>query len=479
MSRPSLLLAPVTELRALIDKKELSPVELVDLSLARIEELNPGVNAFIQVLADEARESARGSEDRIRRGEGRPLEGIPIAIKDVVMVAGTSFRLGSAAMPDTAIPMESEQVSRLRQAGAVIAGKTHMPEFGSTAASEGKLYGATFNPWNLNHTSGGSSSGSAAAVAAGMIPAAHGADGGGSLRIPASWCGLFTMKPSRGRVSPAPLTDILHNTVYGFLTRTVRDCALLMDQVSGYVLGDTDWAPPPSRPFVEECDRPPGRLRIGVSLKPPIDVVVEESCLSTTRQAAQLCESLGHDVEEHELAWSFGSPLLGDGFWDMWAGIFGFVVKLLMGYGLDPDHLEPHNRELWKRSAEITATDYLGFVSALQDGLLPILNSWKTYDVVLTPATAAPAPRIGELWNGADSDPMAVFYNCLRVVPFSPLFNFTGQPAACLPLGSQEDLPIGVQAVGRPGDESTLFRLSAQIEEAHQWSGRQPEVIAR
>lgn len=469
-----LLFTPALELRDMIAAKELSPVELVEACLARIEEVDPKVNAFIQVLADEARTAAIDSEDRAGRGEARPLEGIPIPIKDIVFVKGTALTLGSRMMPGVSFDVDSEQVARLRRAGAVIIGQTHMPEFGSTAASESVRYGATRNPWNLDHSPGASSSGAAAAVAAGMVPAAHGADGGGSLRIPASCCGLFTIKPSRGRVSDAPLSDILHTNVFGFLTRTVRDNALLLDQVAGYVFGDMYWPPPQERPYLEECERDPGRLRIGVDVRPPLDVPVHPACEAAVRDAADLCASLGHRVEDHQLDWrdEETSAL----FLDVWAAQFGFVVESLLKLGLDPDLLEPHNRALWEHSKNISAAQYLMSYGSMQDRLKRLVASWETYDVVLTPVLAQPPPRIGALFEGADQDPLAPLTNSAPFAPYTAHFNFTGQPATSWPLGWHEGLPIGVQAAGKPGDEATLFRLSAQVEAARPWADHRPPI---
>jgi amidase len=471
-----LLFTPVTELVELVSTKQLSPVELVDASLARIEELDPKINAFTLVLADQARAAARESEDRVVRGEARRLEGIPIPIKDIVFVQGTPMSLGSRIMPDLPLPLESEQVARLRAEGAAVLGRTHMPEFGSTTTGESLRFGATRNPWNLDHSPGGSSSGAAAAVAAGMVPAAHGADGGGSLRIPASWTGLFTVKPSRGRITDAPQTDILHTNVFGFLTHTVRDSALLLDVTSGYAFGDMYWPPPQERPYLEECERDPGKLRVGWTLIPPIDVPVHPACEAAVRDAAELLASLGHQVEEHNLDWR--DEETQSLFLDVWAGQFGFVVESLIAFGCDPEQLESHNHALWEHSKTISAAQYLKSYSGIQDRVKRVVDSFRDYDVVLLPVTAQPPPRVGEVMEGADENPWApLIPNSARLTPFTVVFNFTGQPATSWPLGWTDDgLPVGVQAAGRPGDEATLFRLSAQVEAARPWADKHPAL---
>jgi len=470
-----LLFTPVSELRRQISAREISPVELVEASLARIEELNPTINAFIHVLADEARAAARESEARAAREEARPLEGIPIPIKDLFsFVAGAPVTLGSRGVPPGfAMPMDSEQVARLRAAGAVIVGITHMPEFGSTAGSASLRHGVTRNPWNLEHTPGGSSSGAAAAVAAGMVPAAHGADGGGSLRIPAACCGLYTMKPTRGRISTSPVADNFGLNVYGFLTRTVLDSALLLDQVHGYAWGDLYWASPVARPFIDEARDDPGKLRIGWTTMPPLEQPVHPACAAAVRDAAELCASLGHDVEEHNLAWR--DPQASDRFIKVWSTQFGTLVESLIKLGFDPDQLEPHNRALWEISRTVTATDYTLALGAIRDTLRGVIDSWRTYHVILTPVTAQPPLRLDDL--GPDPEnPLAPLIRDATFVPFTATFNFTGQPAANWPLAWHEGLPIGVQAVGRPGDEATLFRLSAQVEAARPWSDRRPPL---
>ena len=469
-----LLFTPVTRLLELMAAGELSPVELLDACLSRIEDLDEGINAFIHLMPEEAREAARDSEARIQRGEARPLEGLPMPIKDLAIVAGTPPTLGSRMSLDIPLPFDSEVVARLRQAGAVIFGKTHMPEFGSTLASESIKFGATRNPWDMERSPGGSSSGAGAAVAAGMVPAAHGADGGGSLRIPAAACGLFTMKPTRGRISMEPLADVSETGVFGFLTHSVRDNAVLIDQVEGYAMGDPAWSSHLDRPLAEEVGADPGKLRIGWTVKPPIDVPVHPEWAAAVEDAARLCEELGHQVEPHDPDWDDEETL--EVFKILWSGEFSAVVETLARFGLDPDLLEPHNRALWEMGKQHSAADYLAARARQHDLLKRTLESWNTYDVVLSPVMAQPPPKIGWLFEDSAKDPLSpLLPRSGQIAPFTALFNFTGQPAASLPLAwSSDGLPIGTQAIGRMGDEATLFRLSAQLEEARPWADRRP-----
>jgi amidase len=467
---------PATELIGLMAARELSPVELLEACLARIEALDGEINAFTHMLVDEAQAAAVESEARIQRGDSRPLEGLPVPIKDLALVSGTPLTMGSRMSMEFPIMVDSEVVARLRSAGAVIPGKTHMPEFGSTISSESLKFGATRNPWDLERSPGGSSSGAAAAVAGGLVPVAHGADGGGSLRIPAACCGLFTMKPTRARISQEPIGDITDNNTFGFLTHNVADNALLIDNVEGSAFGDPYWSSALDRPLLEEVGADPGRLRIGWTVKPPIPVPVDREWAAAVEDAARLCEELGHEVEPHDLDWNDEE---GQGvFLDIWSAEFSFVVEQLKRFGMDPDLLEPHNRALWELGQRHSAADFLDAQAKMHQFLKRMMESWKTFDVILTPGLAQPQPRIGWLFEESETDPLSpLFPRSGLVAPFCANFNFSGQPAASLPLAWAADgMPIGVQAVGRLGDEATLFRLSAQLEEARPWAHRRPPV---
>jgi Asp-tRNA(Asn)/Glu-tRNA(Gln) amidotransferase A subunit family amidase len=307
-----------------------------------------------------------------------------------------------------------------------------------------------------------------------MVPAAHGADGGGSLRIPASCTGLFTVKPTRGRISMEPLADVSETGVFGFLTHSVRDNALLIDQVEGYAVGDPFWSSPLERPLLEEVGADPGRLRIGWTVKPPIDVAVHPEWAGAVEDVARLCQELGHEVSPHDPDWSDEEIL--DLFLVLWSGEFSAVVETLVRFGLDAGLLEAHNQALWEMGKGHSAADYLAARGRIHDMLKRVLHSWDSFDVVLSPVMAQPPPKIGWLFEDSESDPLSPLYpRSAEVAPFTTVFNFTGQPAASLPLSwSSEGLPIGVQAIGRMGDEATLFRLSAQLEEARPWADRRP-----
>ena len=463
-----------TELARLLRSGELSPVELVDACLARIERLDGRIGAFVTVLADEARAAARDSEERIRGGEARPLEGVPIPIKDEIAVRGVRLGIGSRMAPPQPSTEDAEVVSRLRQAGAIVLGTTAMPEFGTISSTEHPDGTATHNPWDLARTPGGSSGGSAAAVAAGMAPLAHGRDGGGSLRIPASCTGLFTVKPSRGRISLAPVHGEypLGLVTDGFLTRSVRDSALLLDTVSGYVTGDPYWAPPPQRPFLDEVGAPPGRLRIGWTVKPPIEVPVDLACADAVNDAVSLCAELGHDVEEAGPDWSDDTVLAE--FMQIWGVLIGRDVEELRERGGDPERIEPHNRLLWEQGKATPATDFAMTVIKAHALARRMVRIFETYDAVLCPSLALTPRPLGEHFADYDNNPTAPMLAAALFAPFTAPANLTGLPAVSLPLGMHEGLPIGVQVIGGPAGEAGLLRLSAQIEEARPWADRRP-----
>jgi amidase len=468
-------LAPVSDLVDRLQGGDVSPVELVDALLARIERLNPTLNAYVLVLADEARAQARDSEQRIRRGEARPLEGVPIPIKDNVHLRGTPLTYASEAVRDIPSSTDSALVARLRAAGAVFPGKTNLPEMGTIPSSENRRFGATHNPWDLNRTAGGSSGGSAAAVAAGLAPAAHGNDAGGSLRIPAACTGLFTIKPTRGRISMSPQGDSPFGlNVEGFITRTVRDNALLLDVAQGAVIGDLYTAPPPQRAYVDEVGAPPGRLRIAFTATPPLAVPVDESCVNAMRQAAELCAQLGHDVEEFTPPWQ-DDDLLGL-FNQIWAAFFGEKVREILDAGGDLERVEPLNRALYELSKEIDSGMYWRASAQMQAVVREIAAAQDGYDILLTPALASPPLELGAIWNGADADPTTPIINAAMFTPFTVPANLSGQPAVNLPLFEHAGLPVGVQAIGRHGDEATLIRLASQLEEARPWAQRHPAV---
>ena len=471
-----LTFTPAIVLRDRLTAGEISAADLTDACLDRIGALNPRLNAFVTVLADEARAAAADSDARIADGQARPLEGIPVPIKDNLLVAGTHIGMGSGMYIDFPLPLDQELVTRLRGAGAVIIGKTHMPEFGATGDSWSRRFGATLNPWDTAMSAGGSSSGSAVAVASGMVPVAHGNDGAGSLRLPAAVTGLFTLKTSRGMISRAPLVDVTGMVTEGFLTHTVADNAALLDVVLGPAFGDPYPATRPERPFSEEVGADPGRLRIGWSVKPPFPTPVDPECVAAVRATAELCADLGHEVEEHDPDWADETlPAL---FLDIWSAGIGLNIDTLARFGLDPELTEPHSHALWERSRTINAADYLLKLSSAFDILKRAVESWRTYDVILSPVTAVPSVEVGSLFRDADTDPISpIIPRGAEFCPFTAFCNLTGQPAVSIPLHWVDGFPIGVQAIGRMGEDGRLIRLSAQLEAARPWAHRRPPLV--
>lgn len=469
------VMAPVSELADRLRGGDLSPVELVEATLAQIERHNPRLNAYVLVLAERARAQAKESEERIRRGEARALEGVPVAIKDNVHLAGTPTTLASNAVADRVSEQDSAVVARLREAGCVFLGKTNLPELGTLPATENQRFGSTRNPWDPSRISGGSSGGAGTAVAAGMAPAAHGNDAGGSLRIPSACCGLFTIKPTRGRISHAPEGEAPFSlNVEGFLTRTVRDNALLLDATHGPVAGDLVSAPPPSRPFVEEVGAAPGRLRIAFTASPPLGFPVEEVYTTAVVDAAKLCEELGHQVTEFTPPWNDNE--LFELFNVIWATYFGWKVEQIIDEGGDAERLEPFNKFLWETSKEISAPRYQRACDGMLRLVRRIAASQSEFDVLLTPSLAKPPLQLGELWEGADGDVTAPMLNAAMFTPFTVSANLSGQPAAQIPLFERDGLPVGVQAMARSGEESTLLRLASQLEQARPWAQRRPPL---
>ena len=435
---------------------------LLERYLDRIARLDPEVRSYRVVLADSARREAVAAQERLDAGERLPLLGVPIAIKDDVDVAGQYTCYGSNAydLPATA---DAEVVVRLRQAGAVILGKTTVPEMMLWPFTETVAFGATHNPWDLAYTPGGSSGGSAAAVAAGLAPFALGSDGAGSIRIPASWCGLFGLKPQRDRVPMAPHDDAwLGLSVNGPLARTVEDAALFLDATStGKV---------PRGGFVKAAARKPGRLRIALSAKLPPTMVAR---VGHPQQRAldgveRLLRDLGHEVQWRDPdypAWAMYGHVLPR----MWRGMYEDVQKLA-----HPERLEPRTRSI-ARLGSLISESRIDRVRAAEPKLAARVQSiFDDFDVLITPGTATGPSRVGQYQRRGGVSTLSLVS---ARVPFAAIFNATGQPAASVPWFLEgESLPVSVQLVGRPSDEATLLSLSAQIEAARPWADRRPAV---
>ena len=448
----------------LVRSGEISSTELVRHSLERIARLDPALNSFVTVCGEEALEAAALVDSS--HGD-TPFRGVPIAVKDLAPTAGIRTTYSSRAYADHVPDFDSAVVRRIREAGFVIVGKTNTPEFGTVAFTESELNGATRNPWNLELTPGGSSGGAAAALAAGLVPAAHATDGGGSIRIPASCCGLFGLKPSRGRVSSAPFGSFEGFSTAGPLTHTVEDAAHILDVLAGYEPGDPWWAPPPERPFAETVAEAPPPLRIAVTSTPPIDVAVDPECVAAVAAAAALLADLGHDVREATPPWR--EPTLFDTFIAVWQ----------VGPALHPVEdislLTPLNRGLIEAAHAASAADYGRAVASLQILARRIVAFWNDFDVVLTPTLALPPVPIG--WQEEVDGAIEQLLRNTEFTPFTAVANLTGLPAMSLPLHwSEGGLPIGVQAIGPPAGDALLLSLAAQIEAARPWADRRPPI---
>jgi amidase len=448
----------------LVRSREVSSVDLVRASLDRISRLDPTLNAFVTVCAEQALATA-GIVDSTP-GDA-PFRGVPIGVKDLTATAGIRTTYSSRAYADFVPDFDTAVVRRIRQAGFVIVGKTNTPEFGTVAFTESELNGVTRNPWNTELTPGGSSGGAAAALAAGLVPAAHATDGGGSVRIPASCCGLFGLKPSRGRVSTAPYGSFEGLSTSGPLTRTVEDAAHLLDVLAGYEPGDPWWAPPPERPFASAPEDAPPRLRIAVTTSPPIDLPVDPVCVAAVTDAAALLAELGHDVRDGTPAWH--EPEVFDRFIAVWQ--VGPALHPIEDVSL----LTPLNRRLVEGARATSAADYGRSVASLQMLARRIVAFWSEVDIVLTPTLALPPVPIG--WQDAVEAAIPQLRRNTEFTPFTAIANFTGLPAMSLPLHWTEDgLPIGVQAIGPPAGDALLLSLAAEIETARPWAARRPPV---
>ncbi len=476
-SEQEIIFQSATQLADHMKRKQLSPVEVVEAYCRQIEKVNPIINAYIHVMWDDAILAAKKSEAKLLQGEGGPLEGVPIAIKDNMPVAGTPLTNGSAMSSAFPSRFEGHLVNQLRHAGAIMLGKTNLPEFATLPVTENQRFGATRNPWNTDYTPGGSSGGSAAAVAAGMAPVAHGNDGGGSLRIPGSACGLFAMKPSRGRISNAPfLGDVMNGlAVQGFLSRSVTDNALLLDITSGFVSGDPYTAPSPHISFSGQIKERSSPLRIGWTVMPLFPVSVHSVCVKAVHETVSLLEQLGHCVEEYTpIGWQ--DPDLWNLFMDVWSAGISWGMQLDIAEGLSPEAAEPHNRDLWQQGLKLSAADYLVTITKLQQYSRRVLAAFQNYDILLTPTLAEPPMRIGEMFEYANGDTDLLIKRGGQFTPFTSIANVTGQPAMQIPALWVDGLPIGVQLIGSPYSEAALFQLAVQIEQERPWDKLRPPV---
>jgi amidase len=459
---------PALEQARMIREGELSPVELVDVYLNRIEEANPDLKAYITVADDYAREQARIKADMVGKEDLPPLHGVVVSIKDLYMTKGIRTTKAQKDMIDFVPDFDEEVVKTLKRAGCIIIGKTNVPERGIAVFTETPTYGPCRNPWDRDRTPGGSSGGAASAQAAGLASLSHGSDGGGSIRQPSAWTGLYGIKPSRGRVSWHPNPPLGHG-VHGPMTHTVADGAAMLDAMLSYVEGD-DRAPDPERPFLEEVGRPPGRLRIAFTAEnDSYPYAVAPGNVEGVLTTAKLLEELGHDVVQADPPWID----LNDPDTAVRNMCIGFAANA-ESYGPLED-LDPIIRSFIEYGQSLGPVDENAPPPAYMEPerWQKLVGFFDDYDVLVTPTVAVPPSKIGEFID--PEDPFRGFKKCLVTYPFTGNWNVTGQPAVSVPLHMDElGLPVGIQLVGRPNDDATLIRLSAQLEAARPWKDRRP-----
>jgi amidase len=468
-----------TDQAALVRGGEASPLELVDAAIERIEKLNGELNAVIHPLYERARAAAQaGLPDG-------PFTGVPIVVKDLDgTLAGAPYHAGNKLLKaqNYVASTTSYLFERLERAGFVIVGKTNTPELGLMTTTEPEAYGATHNPWSTGHSPGGSSGGSAAAVASGMVPVAHAGDGGGSIRVPASHCALFGLKPTRGRVSLGPSESegwagLVNRHV---VTRTVRDSAAVLDALQGYIPGDWYTAPPPPRPYMQELGSAPATLRIGLRTTAPMGLAeVDRECVAAVENAARVLEALGHTVvtdvgpdalDDLAMLETFTTVMLSATRADL------FDIAEAIGRPVTADDVEATTWAQYEDAAAFDAATYVRALSKMHRWARTAIAWWfdDGFDVLLTPTCAEPPPELGDLirpeTGGARLLPFAIF---------TAPFNVTGQPAMSVPMHwTPTGLPVGVQLVGAPNREDVLLRVAAQLEQSAPWADRRPPVHA-
>jgi amidase len=464
----------------LVRSGAVSPLELVDDAIARVEKLNPELNAVIHPRFDKARAEARGTLP-----DG-PFRGVPLVLKDLMAgIVGDPQHEGMKFLRDAAYLADHTEAlaQKFLDAGFVCVGRTNTPELGIVPTTEPEAYGPTRNPWDPSRTTGGSSGGSAAAVASGMVAVGHANDGGGSIRIPASCCGLVGLKPSRGRTSLLPDFSVVDDLLIAELcvTRTVRDTAGVLDAVQGGAVGDTVRAPAPARPYRAEVGADPGRLRVGLLTHNPLDTgAIHPDCVTAATETARLLESLGHKVEETFPA-ALVDPTLVGHFSTLWASTLVYNLRYWekkVGREITPDDVEPLTWSLAEMGKSISAPDFIEAQHASLE-LGRRVEEWYAsgYDLLLTPTLGEPPVELGTF--STPDEPLLGFMRAATFVPFTPLANMTGEPAISLPMHwNADNLPIGAQLMGAYGREDLLLRVAAQLEQANPWIDRIPLVHA-
>ncbi len=483
-------------LAELVRNKQISPIELVEEAIQRIEQHNPKLNAVIYKMYDQARQAAQSPLP-----EG-PFQGVPFLVKDLIStIAGIPTGSGNRLLKDIPAQIDSELIKRFKAAGVVILGKTNTPEFGITPYTEPECYGPTHNPWDLERTPGGSSGGSAAAVAARLVPMASGGDGGGSIRIPSSCCGIFGFKPSRGRVPSGPVIGEAWRgfTTEHVLTRSVRDSAAMLDAINGADPGAPYLPPPQERPFLDETKLAPPKLRIAFTSQPFLGNYVDEECKRGLEKTVQLLESLGHELYEDAPVFDYQAFALD-------------FLKIIMaetaadiewaagkaGRKPSPADFEPSTYSLGLLGKVFSSGDYASAARNLQMAGRKIGQFFERYDILLTPTLAEPPVKIGSLQPPSSELAAMKAINALNAgwlikamgmveplakkvfsfMPYTPLFNVTGQPSMSVPLHwTSTGLPVGMHFIAGLGEDAVLFRLAAQLEQAQPWAHKAPAML--
>jgi amidase len=458
------------DLAAALRRRELSAVELLDACLAEVDARNPELNAVIWRNDEEARASAEAADRRLAEDEpGAPFLGVPMPIKDLTPVAGWPVTFGSHGAPEGPSEESELVVDALARAGFVLCARTNTPAFGVITAAENTRYGASRNPWDTSRSPGGSSGGAAGAVAGGMFPIAHANDGGGSIRIPAAYCGLVGFKPSRGRV-PRLAQSWLGAVVEGVVSRTVAESAVVLDEISGF--DQLAWynAPVPEQPFAEQAKVTPGSLRIGLMAQAPLGIPTDENCVAGARAAASLLESLGHSVEEVEV------PTISE---EMVPPFIALTQGGLADYeGVDWSATEPHIAHQRELAAQTGAYDYVLAARTLELLSRREVARWgRDFDVLVTPTSAILPPKAGAILEAQHAAPDQPVLDVVASVSFTAFGNVTGLPGVSLPLHrTAEDLPVGVQLVAGPWQDGRLLALAAQLEAASPWAQLRPAL---
>ncbi len=460
-------------LAALVKRREVTPAELLEAAILRCEKRNPELNAVVIPMLEQARAAVKAG---VPNG---PFEGVPFLLKDLhLSVPGVRTTNGSQLFAENAPAHESELVARYRGAGLVVFGKTATPELGLTCTTESRLFGQTRNPWSLAHSSGGSSGGASAAVAGGIVPLANASDGGGSIRIPASCCGLFGLKPTRGRTPLGPDAGEGWSgmSCVHAVTRSVRDSAALLDATAGPDLGAPYAAPPPLRPWLAEVGANPGRLRIALNTETWNGAATHPDCVAAAEDAARLCESLGHHVERARFAPSNVEALRKAAVTVISANVRWSIEDRARALGREarPDDVEPGTWIVAGLSKSLDAVAYAGAIKVLHRTGRELARFLTRFDCILSPTMGTPPPLLGVL-SLSNPDAKEQTRVLTEATGYTQLANVAGNPAMSVPLHwNAAGLPIGVQLIGRHNDEAALFRLAAQLEQACPWRARLP-----